>query len=228
MIPVTDAALLDTCRLVPSRYPPVGILDAVARPEDLQAIFELESWTNDRISMELGILPRLPQAEWVVGRPMASVVMAAFCHPRPGGGRFNSNERGAWYAARTLETAHAEVIFHRTVELAEVGVFETRVQMRLYLADFHAAFADIREPRPEFAPYHDPADYTASQAFAREWLDSGGNGILYRSVRYTGGECLACFRPLLVQNVRPSAHFEYQWQGRPQPRILRLREAEAS
>ena len=33
---------------------------------------------------------------------MASVIMAAFCHPRPTGGRFNSSERGAWYAASSL------------------------------------------------------------------------------------------------------------------------------
>ena len=62
--------------------------------------------------------------------------MAAFCHPRPGGGRFSGPDRGAWYASLTLETAHAEVIYHRTAELAEIGVFETYVQERAYLADF--------------------------------------------------------------------------------------------
>ena len=41
-----------TRRLVPSVYPTVGILDHVASPEDLPFIFELESWTNDRISTE--------------------------------------------------------------------------------------------------------------------------------------------------------------------------------
>ena len=41
-------------RLVPSRYPVAGLLDRVAAPADLDALFELESWTNDRISSELG------------------------------------------------------------------------------------------------------------------------------------------------------------------------------
>ena len=45
-------------------------------------ILELETWTNDRISSELGALHRIPNEEWVAGRPMASVIMAAFCHPR--------------------------------------------------------------------------------------------------------------------------------------------------
>ena len=117
-------------RLIPSRYPVVGLLDRVTAPDDLAAVFELESWTNDRISAELGLLHTIPAGEWVTGQPMASVVMAAYCHPRAGGGRFSSEMRGAWYAARTLPTALAESIHHRTAELREVGGFETRVEMR--------------------------------------------------------------------------------------------------
>lgn len=211
----------DTCRLVPSRYPPVGILDRVSTPEDLPFIFELESWTNDRISTELGLLHRIPKSEWVIGKPMASVVMAAFCHPRPGGGRFNGAERGAWYAADSRDTAHAEAIYHRTAELAEIGVFETRVQMRLYLSDFDAVFYDVRPKIAANKRLHDPRSYSASQALARKLLDSGSNGVLYRSVRRSGGECIACFRPALVTNVRQDAHYEYQWHGKRRP-VVRL------
>jgi hypothetical protein len=224
MPPVTRVALTDTCRLIPSRYPPAGILDMVASPHDLDLIFELESWTNDRISEELGILRRLPPEEWVVGRPMASVIMAAFCHPRPTGGRFNGPDRGAWYAGLTLDSAHGESIFHRTAELTEIGVLDARVEMRLYLADFNTAFHDIRGRSAAYKPYHDPVSYAASQALARELFDAGSAGILYRSVRHTGGECLACFRPALVGNVRPAAHFAYVWEGKPTPRIERLRD----
>ncbi len=208
--------------MVPSVYPTVGVLDAIASPEDLPFIFELESWTNDRISAEAGTLHRIPPGEWVTGRPMASVIMAAFCHPRPGGGRFNGPDRGAWYAARTLASAHAEVIYHRTAELAEIGVFETRVQMRLYRADFHAGFHDVRADTPGNVAVHDSVDYTASQALARQLLESGSNGVVYRSVRRPGGECLACFRPALVGNVRIAGHFEYRWEGTRQPRVRRL------
>src|SRR5262249_50033116 len=131
MPPVRRVSLKDTCRLVPSLYPSEGILDELAAPEDLPFLIELETWTNDRISAELGVLHRIASEEWVTGRPMASVVMAAYCHPRPGGGRFNGPDRGAWYAGTTLATAHAEMIYHRTAELAEIGVLETSVQVRL-------------------------------------------------------------------------------------------------
>jgi RES domain-containing protein len=212
----------NTCRLVPSLYPTVGVLDRIATPEDLPYILELETWTNDRISTELGLLHRIPKAEWVTGRPMASVIMAAFCHPKPGGGRFNDAHRGAWYAARDLATAQAEVAYHRTKELEEAGVFETRVQVRLYLADFNCHLHDVRSNRAEHLPLHDPASYAASQAFAGELLDAGANGIIYRSVRRPGGECIACFRPRLVQRVRPDAHFEFRWEGSRTPRIRKL------
>jgi hypothetical protein len=210
--------LKNTCRLVPSRFPSVGILDRVASAEDLPYIFELETWTNDRISNELGILHRIPPEEWVTGRPMASVIMAAFCHPRIGGGRFNGEDRGAWYAGTEIETAHAEVIYHRGRELAEVGVTEMRLEMRLYLADFRAEFEDVRRNRS----LHDPGSYVVSQAFARELMSRGANGVIYRSVRRPGGECIACFRPPLVLNVRSGAHFEYRWEGRATPRVRKL------
>jgi hypothetical protein len=219
---VTRVRARNTCRLVPSRYPSEGILDRIAAPEDLPFLFELESWTNDRISNEVGLLHRILREEWVAGRPMASVVMAAFCHPRPGGARFNGADRGAWYAARDLETAHAEVAYHRTAELAEIGVFETRLEMCLYLAGFDCAFHGVRVEVPAYAPLHNPTSYTASQAFARELLTAGSNGVIYRSVRRAGGECIACFRPGLVENVRIGGYFEYRWEGGRIPTIRKL------
>jgi hypothetical protein len=210
-----------TVRLVPSRFPSVGILDQVASPDDLDAIIELESWTNDRISTEIGTLHRLPKDEWVIGEPMSSVVMAAYCHPRPDGGRFNGPDRGAWYAGRSVGTAHAEVIYHRTKELQEIGVFDTFMQLRAYLADFNATFADIRGLE-EHDPVYDPTNYSASQLFAKDLLNSGANGVVYRSVRDPHGECIACFRPKLVKKVRIGQHFEYRWNGSPVPAIRRI------
>ncbi len=211
-----------THRLIASRYPTTGILDQVAHAADLDAVFELEGWTNDRITTEVGILLRLPRDEWVVAQPMASVVMAAFCHPLPAGGRFNDSERGAWYAAFSLEAAHAEATYRRGRELAEIGVSDARLEMREYVAEFSGAFHDIRADRPEFRPFHDPDDYSASQQLARHLLATGSSGIVYRSVRLHRGICLACFRPRLVTRVRVAGHYTYTWSGQPEPLISRM------
>lgn len=219
--PLTAIRLRNTHRLIPSRYSPVGIFDAITSPEDLLAIIELEGWTDDRVSAELGVIRAIPREEWALG-PMASVIMAAFCHPDPRGTRFNDAHLGAWYAARTLATAHAEVIHHRTRELEEIGLRDARVQMREYLADLNAEFHDLRSNDPGFEPLYRPDSYEASQAFAAHLRATGANGVLYRSVRHAGGECVACFRPRLVTNVRPAAHFEYRWSGARTPVVTRL------
>jgi hypothetical protein len=211
------------CRLIPSRYPSVGIFDGIAAPEELDAVLELEAWTNDRLNVELGVLTILPRDEWLVGEPMASVVMAAFCHPSPAGARFSGPDRGAWYAAKDVDTAVAESVYRRTHELVEVGHFDTRMQMRLYHADFDARFHDIRDRGGAWAPLYDRGSYAASQQFGRDLLHDGSNGVVYRSVRWAGGECLACFRPRLIRRVRVAAHYEYVWEGSDVPRVRRVR-----
>jgi hypothetical protein len=210
-------------RLIPSRYPTVGVFDRVASPDDFGALFELEGWTNDRISNELGVLNNIPREEWVTGRAMSTVVMAAFCHPAPGGSRFASEQRGAWYAAKTIHTALAESVYRRTEELKQVGWRDVRVQMRVYLADFRARFHDIRESRQSWNALYDPDAYAASQAFGRRLLEDGSNGIVYRSVRDPDGECLACFRPVLVRNVRAGGHYEFRWEGSDEPVVKTLK-----
>lgn len=185
-------------------------------------MIELAGWTSDRVSAELGIIRSIPPGEWVLGRSHATLVMAAFCHPRPSGGRFNDAGIGAWYAAVALQTAHAEAAHHRAAELAEVGISDARLEMRQYRADFDAAFHDVRADTPANRPLHDPDSYRASQALAARLRDSGVDGIAYRSVRHPGGTCLACFRPPLVRNVRPGAQFEYRWSGRRMPTIRAL------
>lgn len=220
--PLTRIVWRNTCRLIPTRYPSVGVFDRIASADDLAALVELESWTNDRLNAELGALPMIPRDEWVAGRPMATVVMAAFCHPPPDGSRFAGPDRGAWYSSRSIETALAESTYHRTKELGEVGGYETRMQMRLYRADFRASFHDIRRRETKWTPLYVPDSYVESQRFGRALLETGSNGITYRSVRHPGGQCLACFRPKLVLNVRVAGHYEYRWEGPPTPRVLKL------
>jgi hypothetical protein len=219
---LTTVDLRDTHRLVPGRHPATGILDRVTSPTDLEAVVEIEGWTDDRVSTELGILRRIPQADWVLGAPFATVIMAAFCHPRTGGGRFNDHRLGAWYAAFDLETAHREVIHHRTLDLEEIGLPDARIEVHDYLADFQAIFHDVRAPGPEHDALHDPSGYEVSQRFAGALRESGSNGVLYRSVRRPGGSCIACFKPRLVSRVRPSGRFEYRWAGAREPIVRPL------
>jgi RES domain-containing protein len=197
-------------RLIRSRYPTIGILEAIAEPEDLEYLVALEGWTNDRIEAELGNIYFLPREQWVVGTANATIIMAAFCHPNPAGGRFNSNTLGAWYAAFELETAFSEMIFHIRKELQEVQAF-TSVALREYLADFKENYVDARDDNWQDLAIYDPNSYIASQEFAKQHRDNGALGILYNSVRASGATCIVCFKPKSVINVRQARHFEIKW-----------------
>lgn len=195
-----------THRLIPYRYSDRGrpILNLLAQDDDdlLSDLTELEGATNDRLLGESGRLPGVSAIELVSGFRLAHIVNACFTHAYPFGGRFNSAERGAWYAAFEMPTAQTEVAFHRTAELKEVGWKAEEVSPYIdYLADFRHEFHDIRGD-PDFVDCLDPNRYTASQALGLKLLTSGSAGIVYPSVRHRNGVCIACFRPPLVLNVR--------------------------
>jgi hypothetical protein len=211
----------DTHRLIPSKYSEDGasVLTRIADSDaHLADIFDLDNATNDRLRAENDLAPGIGIHELVFGVPYFRIVNAAFCHPHPLGSRFNGPDRGAWYAAFALETAHAEVAFHKTVELAEVDWWSEEVTYDDYLADFSAAFHDLREDA-HFAPSLAPESYVASQALAQQLLDDGSLGIVYPSVRRRRGVCVACFRPALVMNVRKGRTYRFAWSGRPEPKI---------
>ncbi len=114
----------DAHRLIPTKHVEEGE-SALARlttdDADLDRLLELEGATNDRLLGEAGLLPGISVHELVFGISYAHIVNAAFTHAHPSGSRFNLANRGAWYAAFALETAQAEVAFHKAQELLEVG-----------------------------------------------------------------------------------------------------------
>jgi len=219
--PITLVRRHDTHRLIPSRHLQDGesVLAALADDEaHLQAIFALDAATNDRLLAEQRRLPGIGPEELVFGVPCATVVNASFCHAHPLGARFSGPDRGAWYAGFDLATAQAEVAFHKSVQLAEIGRFEDTVTYDDYLADFSAGLHDLRRARG-FKPCLDPASYVHSQALAEDLLDAGSLGVVYPSVRHAGGTCVACFRPPLVVNVRRDRTYRFTWTGGPVPAI---------
>lgn len=219
--PITLVRQFDTHRLIPSHHTPSGdsvLVDVAANDADLPAIFELDAATNDRLLAGQQRLPGIGLEELVFGVPHAAVVNAAFCHAHPLGGRFNGPERGAWYAAFELSTAHAEVGFHKAVQLNEVGRFEDSMTFDDYLADFSVSLHDLRRTRA-FSDCLDPESYVASQDLAERLLSAGSLGVVYPSVRVKTGTCVACFRPALVGNVRLDRTYRFTWDGTPKPTV---------
>jgi len=190
-------------RLIPSRFPPIGLFDSVAEAGDLEAVMELAGWTNDRLVAER--LARLPRSEWVHGRPNASIVMAAFLHAPPMGARFSGPDLGAWYAAARIETAIAEVSHHLRREAFARGLGEQTRRYRAYRARLEGEFHDLRGQRDN--PCYAPDDYAAGQALGERLRAAGADGIVYDSVRHRGGVAVCAFRPRKVLDVVQAEHF---------------------
>jgi RES domain-containing protein len=184
----------------------------------LRDLFDLDNATNDRLRGESGQLPGIGMDELVFGVPNFRMINAAYTYARPEGSRFNDGERGAWYCAFELETALAEVSFHKTVEYQEIGRFDDSVSYQALLADFTAAFHDLRG-NEAYADCLAANSYIASQRLAAELLETGSMGIIYPSVRRPEGTNLACFRPALVGNVRKGQAYRLTWAGSPTPAV---------
>jgi hypothetical protein len=211
----------DTHRLIPSRHRPGGesVLALIADDDGhLAELFDLDHATNERLLGEHDLLPGIGVHELLFGVPNHRVVNAAFTHAHPLGSRFNGPERGAWYAAFDVATSRAEVAFHRSVALAEIGRLEDSVTYDDYLADVSAELHDLRDDA-RFADCLAPDSYVASQGLAEALLGAGSLGVVYPSVRHAGGTCVACFRPALVANVRRGTTYRFTWRGTPVPEV---------
>jgi len=219
--PLTRLHQDDTHRLIPSQYGDRVLTGLAQDAAHLETLIELDNLTNERLHAEQNLLPGITALELVSGFPHYRVVNAAFCHGHPEGSRFNGPDRGAWYAAFERESALAEVIFHKTLALAEIDTFDDDVTYEDYLSDFRGEFHDIRD-QDAFAECLDPESYVASQALAARLFRADSAGIVYPSVRYPPGTNLVCFRPALVFHVRQGHTYRLVWQDRPDPEVIWL------
>jgi hypothetical protein len=198
-------------RIVPSRFPPVGLYDRVADPADLQAVFAVENLTNPRVRQEAGAISIVPPHDRVAG-PGSAPIMAAFTHLNPEGSRFSDGTYGVYYAARALNTAIAETRYHRERFLARTREAAIEIDMRTYLADLDGELHDIRG-RKDLPGVYRADDYSAGQSLGRELKQVDSAGLAYDSVRDLGGECAGVLRPRALSNCVQGPHFGYLWDG---------------
>lgn len=203
-------------RLIPSRFPPTGLFDRVANPEDLEIVFAIEGLTNDRLRDEAGDITLVLPNDRISG-PGTTPIMAAFTHLNPEGSRFTDGSYGVYYAANTIDTAIAETRFHRTLFLTATNEPPIEIDMRSYASDLDVDLHDIRnmqEKTPDiYAP--DPRDYPQAQAMGKTLRNIGSNGIVYYSVRFLGRRMRGSIQTLRAKASAPrlSLLLCVEWTG---------------
>ena len=79
----------------------------------------------------------------------------------------------------------------------------THIRSRLFRGDFPAGM--------QLVTRH------IAQELGASLLDQASAGIVYPSVRRAGGTNLACFRPVMVTNVRLDMTYRLTWDGASDP-----------
>lgn len=200
------------CRIVPTRYPTVSLFDRVADAADFDALQALEAMTNERVREELGEIERVPRERRRFG-PGSGPIMAAFTHVNVDGSRFSDGSYGVFYAARERATAIAETRYHHGRFLLATAQPPMHLPMRLYHVAIDARLHDLRLRTPAFEACHDAGSYTAARALARLLRAAGSDGVVYRSVRHEGGQCVGLFDPLGARDCLHAAYLLYAWDG---------------
>ncbi len=199
-------------RIVPTRHPTIYLFDRVADADDFDALYALEAMTNDRIRHEIGQIDLVPPAERVFG-PGSGPIMAAFTYLNPHGGRFSDGSFGVFYAAADRGTAIAETRFHQGRFLAATREATITLTMRLYRMRIDARLHDLRSGDGIDAAIFDPDSYAASQALGIRLRQGGSAGVVYPSVRHSGGRCVGLFKPAGARDCVQAANLLYVWDG---------------
>lgn len=215
--PVSELDWEHQYRIVSSEFPPINFFETLVEPGLMEELFYLEGLTNDRLRDEAGAIALVDPEDRVSG-PGSSPVMAAFTHCGLEN-RFSDGRFGVYYAAKSLRTAIEETKFHRARFLAYTREDAGEIAMRVYVGEVAKPLHDVRGP--EYGHLHDPDDWRPSQAFGLEMRAARSWGLVYRSVRDPGGECIAAFRPPAVTLPRQGPHLSYVWDG---TRIVRVYE----
>ena len=211
-VPVVELDWGATYRLIPSRFPPIGLFERVADPLDLEAVYAIEALTNPRLRQEVGEISLVPPAERMSGAG-SSPIMAAFTHLNPMGSRFTDGSYGVYYAGRTLLTAVREVSYHQGRFLSATKEPAMSIDMRCYKAAVRQPLHDLRGLADRLRGVYDPDHYGPAQALGAKLRGMQSWGVAFDSVRDAGGECVGIFRPLALAPTVQGQHVTLQWNG---------------
>ena len=221
---ITRDALPRTIRLVTTARLRAPVLSRLVDAEDLAALAEIEGATSNRLMAQSRGTAEVQSYELVYGVPHAAFINAAFAYAKPREpNRFNSADRGAWYAALELETCLTEVRYHLTEMLAQTGIYEAVVDYAELHASFAGEFVDLRS-HPDHTCLHPEKSigYPAGNALADSARVRGLNGVIYPSVQHAGGTCIAALFPHSVQSVAQGDLYRMTWHGKPEPAVEKV------
>lgn len=188
-----------TFRVIAHRRNEDRIADRLPSVTDRAALDEIEAISNPRRDL--------------AGSDGNEMVIASFAYS--GASRFTDGSYGIYYAGFEQRTAIAESAYHTARFLAYTQTRATVIYKRVLTADVKGGYDDMRATPPTDPIYDpDPAHDAAAQAYALSlYAANAVDGIVYASVRASGGTCIAAFRPRLVAGCKTAGFLAYTYDG---------------
>lgn len=201
-------------RLTSAEYAPLAAIEFAADAEEAAVALAAIASTSASLDRAARTYRALAPESRLSGKGAADAV-APFLFESTN--RFSSPEAGAYYAAADLETAAAEVWFHRERELRASGASRAAVDLRELHNGLRLAAADIRGQRSRRPALYDPSPggNDVSRAFALLLRRRGVRALVYDSLRHVGGECVAVLQPRHVGlPIVEAARVRIEWTAR--------------
>lgn len=213
-VPLADIGWRGAVRIIRSVHPPIDLFEDIADPADWPLLISAEQKTNPRLMESIGNIDLIAPARRV-GGPGASYLMAPFTHVsanRPS--RFSDGSYGVLYIGDRFEVALLETAHHHARFMART--YEApgwTSQFREIILNVEASLHDLRAGNPAHLPVLDARSYAESQSLGARLRAAQSDGIVYPSVRYSGGECAGLFYPDLASDPVQGRHLRYHWDG---------------
>jgi hypothetical protein len=207
-----DLAWQRSSRIIVSEFAGENLLDRITDDtKDADALRELADVTNTAIIGVVNAFGAMrPEDRYHGERP--GLVMASFCFPASPS-RFTDGTAGVLYVAQTEQTAIAETVYHQVQFLRASQSAPTDIEMTVLAIDFAATLVDLRSGCPCPQGIYHRTDYNVPQKFGAIMRACSAEGLVYDSVRDSGGECCVLFRPAVVQNCVAGHDLIYRWDG---------------
>jgi len=203
---------LRTFRVIAHRRNERPIADRLTSVTNRAALTDIEGMTNPRVQQEYAARKKI-RPEDLTGGDGNEMVIAAFTYS--GASRFTDGTYGVYYASPEFSTAVAESAFHTERFLSYTDTRSVTVFKRVLTARIGGSYDDIRSTPADDPVYDpDPQRYAVAQAYGLRIYADEGDGIVYRSVRASGGTCVAAFRPRLISGCNTDGFLAYTYSGK--------------
>jgi len=191
-----------SCRLIPSRFPPVEPYQPIAPSGSWDALKAIELLTNPRlreVSARDYLLPedRSVEQNWVV---------APFAYPNPHPSRFSDGSFGYCVVAGSDEGALADSVASREIFLRKTREPATKLDMRMLATPLSASLHDLSAL--------DGAEPTKIRQAVLSLRESKSYGVLLPSRTRNGESIAVVLRPTAFAGPAvQSDHYSYIWDG---------------